>query len=109
MPSRLLDISWMTSGIGVVVRDDRRGVAGVHRVLDPHQAPSELAAGMQGREVLLAEALAHQQRHRQRVAERERRGRAGGRRQVQRAGFLGDAAVERDVGGLRQRRRAGRR
>ena len=43
-----------------------------------------------------------EQRHRQRVAERQRRRRARGRHQVHRARFLGDAAVERDVGRLRR-------
>ena len=36
---------------------------------------------------------------------RERRGRAGRRHEIQRAGFFGDLAVERDVGRLRERRR----
>ena len=44
MPRRLLDISWKTSGIGVDTRHDRRRVAGVHHVLDPHQPAAELAA-----------------------------------------------------------------
>ena len=105
MPSRLLDISWMTSGIGVDAATIGAASPRVHRLLDPHQPPAELAARMQGREVLLAEALAHQQRHRERVAERQRRGGARGRHQVHRTRFLGDAAVERDVGRLRQRRR----
>ena len=53
---------------------------------------------MQVREVLLAEALLDEQRHRERVAERERGRRARGRHEVQRAGLLGDA-------GSRARRR----
>ena len=68
----------------------------------PHQALAELAARVQVGEVVLAEAAPHQQRHRQRVAERERRGRARGRREVQRAGLLVDVRVER------RRRRPGR-
>ena len=42
--------------------------------------------------------LRTEQRHRERIAERERGRRARGRHEVHRAGFLGDAAVERHVG-----------
>ena len=100
MPRRLLDISWITSGIARrqrarSARRRRRASTFSTRI---RRAPS-LPPGCSDGEVLLAEALAHEQRHRQRVAQRERRGRAGGRHEVHRAGFLGDAAVERDVGG----------
>ena len=63
------------------------------------RAPPGVRAG----EVLGVEAARVQQRHRQRVAQRQLRGGAGGGRQVQRAGFLLDAAVEHDVGVPRQR------
>ena len=43
-------------------------------------------------------------RHRQRVAERQRRGGAGRRRQVQRTRFFVDVRIEHDVGGLAERR-----
>ena len=83
--------------------DDRRRRAGVHQRFDPHQFLSELAAGMQVGEVLFAEALLDEQRHRQRVTERQRRRRARRRNEVQRACLLGHAAVERQVSGLRER------
>ena len=99
----------MTSRIARVAADDGQLLARVHQLLDAHQALAELAARVQVGEVLLPEALAHEQRHRQRVAERERGGRARGRHEVQRARLLGDAAVERDVGRLAERRRRARR
>ena len=79
-------------------------LAGVHQLIEPHQALAELPARMEVREVLLPEALAHEQRHRERVAQRQRRRGAGGRREVERARFLVHAAVERDVGRLPERR-----
>ena len=99
----------MTSRHRRVGANDRRLLAAVHQLLDAHQPLAQLAAGMQVGEVLLPEALGDEQRHRQRVAERQRRGGAGGRHEVQRARFLRHAAVERDVGRLRQRRRRSRR
>ena len=84
---------------------DRRRGAAVHDVLDLHQPASELAGRMQRRELILAEPLADEERHRQRVAHREGGGRARRRHEVHRTGFLGDGAVERDVGGLGERRR----
>ena len=79
------------------------------RSLDLEQAAAEAAGGVQRGEVGLAEAVALEQRDRERVAERQRGGRAGGRREAERAGFLGDARVEHDVGGARQRRLPARR
>ena len=92
----------MTSRIGVASRTTGAASPACISALDAHQPRPELAARVEGRELLLAEALAHQQRHRQRVAERERRRGARGRHQVHRAGLFGDAAVERDVGRLRR-------
>ena len=89
-----------------VDRDPRQGLAGVHQRVRAHQALAQRAAGMQVGEVVLAEAAPDEQRHRQRVAERERRGRARRRRQIERARFLVDVGVEDDVGRLAQRRRA---
>ena len=66
----------------------------MHQLLDAHQPLAQLAARMQAGEVFLLEALGDEQRHGQRVAERQRRSRAGRRHQIQRAGFLRDAAVE---------------
>ena len=99
----------MTSRIRVSARTIGQSLARVHQRFDAHQPLAELAAGMQVREILLAEALLDEQRHRQRVADRERRGRARGRHEVHRARFFGHAAVERHVGGLRERRRRRRR
>ncbi len=59
--------------------------------------------GMRAREVLRAEATRLQQRDRQRVAQRQRGGRAGSGRQPQRAGFLG---APRRPGARRPRARA---
>ena len=59
---------------------------------------------MQVGELLFAKALAPRQRHRQRVAERERGRRARRRRQVHRARFFGHVAAQRDVRRLAERR-----
>ena len=79
---------------------DGRVVTAVHQLFDAHQPLSELSAGMQARKALLAEALGDEQRHRQRVSERQGRRRAGRRHQVHWARFFRDAAIERDVGCL---------
>ena len=52
---------------------------------------------MRAGEVVGIEAPGIEQRHRQRVAERERCGGTGGGRQVERAGFAVDVAIEMDV------------
>ena len=54
--------------------------------------PAERAARMRAREIVAAEAALHQ-RHGERVAERERRGGARGRREVERTGFLRRAGI----------------
>ncbi len=59
---------------------------------------------MRAGEVVGGEAARLQQGDRQRVAHRQRGGGAGGRRQVQRAGLLGDADVQVDLRRTRQRR-----
>ncbi len=84
---------------------DRRGGTRVHDVLDLHQPAAEFAGRMERRELILAEALANEERHGERVAHRQGGGRAGRRHQVHRTGLAGDGAVERDVGGPGQRRR----
>ena len=76
----------------------------MHQLIDPHQLLAELAARVNLREVLLAESLFDEQRHAQRIAHRERGGRARRRHEVQRARLFGHLAVQRDVGRLRQRR-----
>ena len=88
-----------------VGRDDRRVGAAVHQLIDAHQLLAELAARMDLGEVLFAESLFDEQRHAERVAHRERGGRAGGRHEIERARFFGHLAVERHVGRLRERRR----
>src|SRR6185369_14894810 len=75
----------------------------LHQLFGAHQSLTELSAWMQTGEVLLAESLGDQQRHRDRVAEGQRGGGAGRGNEVHRAGFLGDTAVQGDVCGLRQR------
>lgn len=52
------------------------------------------------REVLLREALGGEGRNGERVAEGERCGRGRGRRQIERAGFAADVAVEMHIGVL---------
>ena len=79
-------------------------VAGVHQLLDPHQTLAQLAAGVKVCEVLGAEPFLDQERHRQRVAERQSGRGAGRRHEVERARLLGDVTVERDVGKLAQGR-----
>jgi hypothetical protein len=62
------------------------------------QLAPERAARVRAREVLGPKPARIQQRHGERVAQRQLRGGAGRGRQVQRAGFLLDAAVQHDVG-----------
>ncbi|MCY1231641.1 hypothetical protein D9M72_440980 [compost metagenome] len=66
------------------------------------QLAPERAAGVRAGEVFLTKAARIEHRHRQRIAERQRRGGAGRRRQVQRAGFFLDRRVQVDVGQLGQ-------
>jgi hypothetical protein len=67
----------------------------VHQIADMHQqAPAERTAGMGAGEILRAEAARVEQRDRQRIPQRQRRGGAGRRRQSQGAGFLRHAGVE---------------
>ena len=84
--------------------DDRRIGAAVHQLIDAHQLLAQLAARMNLGEVLFAESLFDEQRHAQRVAHRERGGRAGGGHEIERTRFFRHLAVERDVGRLRERR-----
>ena len=84
--------------------DARHVIALVHQLLDSHQPFSEPAAGVQTGEVIGLKALFDQDRHGQRVAERQHRGGAGCRHEIHRAGFFRHAAVERDVSRQSQRR-----
>jgi len=76
----------------------------VHQALDPPQLLPEFPAGVEVREILFVKTLLNEQGHRECVAERERGGRARGRNQVHRAGFLGHAAIQRDIRRLGERR-----
>ena len=58
---------------------------------------------MRAREILRGEAARLEHRDRERIAHRQRRRGAGGGREVERAGFLGDADVERDVAACAER------
>jgi hypothetical protein len=68
------------------------------------QAATERAAGVRASEILGAEAAGIEQGDGEGVAEREGGGGAGGRCQVVRAGFLGDAGIEMHIGFARQGR-----
>ena len=79
-------------------RRQHRQRIGEHHVVHPReQPPAERAARMEPREVLAPESLLLEQRHRERVAERERGGGARGRREVVRARLLAHPRVERHV------------
>ena len=65
---------------------------------------AELAAGVQMGEVVLPETAPDQQRHRERIAERQRGRRARGRREIHRTRLFGHVTVQRDVGGPAERR-----
>ena len=105
MPSRLLFISWMTSGIGVsrpTRRDARRPASisdSTRMSFWPRRPP-----GCRSAKWSASKPLRCDKRHRQGIAERERRGRAGRRRQVHRTRFFGDVAAQRHVGRLAERR-----
>ena len=86
-------------------RDARHVRAGPHHVRDPQQQPpAEIAGRMRSREVLLGESAGLQQRDRERIADRERGGRARGRREIQGAGFRRHTDLEVHRRGARQRR-----
>ncbi len=74
MPEALAGISSMTSRIGSSRPTTGAVVAAVHQLPGAHQALAEHAAGVQVGEVLGLESLLDQHRHRQRVAQRQRRG-----------------------------------
>ena len=86
------------------LRHARHLLAAMHEVVDTQQAAAERSRGMQEREVVGREAALLEQRHRERVAERHRDGRAGRRRQAERTGLFRYADVERDVGRAAERR-----
>ena len=68
------------------------------------EPPPDGSARMRAGEVLDRKAARVEQHERQRVAERQRGGGAGRRRETQRSRFGIDRGVEMHVGGLRERR-----
>ena len=74
----------------------------VHEVGDAQPAGAQLAAGVQAGEILLAESPVLEQRHRQRVAESERGGRACRRGETEGTGLPGAPGEQHDGAGLRQ-------
>jgi hypothetical protein len=90
--------------------DRYRRVFGQRRNIDLHdvgdvgqQLAAQRATGVGAGEIVGAETARVEQGDRQCIAEGQCRGGAGGRGQVQRAGFLVDAGVEVDVGFLGER------
>lgn len=84
-----------------LLADGGNVLARTHDVLNvDEQAAAEGSARMAAREVLLREALGGEGRNGERVAEGERCGRGRGRRQIERAGFAADVAVEMHIGVL---------
>ena len=82
----------------------RHRVAAAHHVAHMReQLASEAAARVRSGEVVFAKSARVEQRDRERIAERHLRRRAGGRREVQGAGFLIDRAADDDVGVLGER------
>ena len=76
-----------------------------HDVFDMNEkTPAERAAGVAAGEVFLAEAFRRETCHGKRVSERERAGRRACRREVERAGFAFDVAVDVNVGVAGERR-----
>ena len=83
----------------------RHGVAAAHDVMHMRQQFSaQRATGVGAGKILFPETARVQQRHGQRVAQRELRRGAGSWRQVQRAGFPGHTAVQNHVSLPGQRR-----
>jgi hypothetical protein len=88
--------------VGGAVARQLRALA--HDVRDVHEeAAAQRAARVMLGELLAAEAARFQQRHRERVAQRQRRGGARRGRQVERARFLVDAGIQVHVRLARER------
>ncbi len=71
------------------------------------KAAPDHPAGMEFREIFLLKSARLEQHHGKRVAEREHDGRARGRGQIERTGFLLDVDVEEDIAILPQGRLSG--
>ncbi len=66
----------------------------MHQLLDAHEFLAEVAAGVEGGEVLRLKSLLDQHRHRQRIAEGEHGCRARGRHKVHGARLFRDLTVQ---------------
>ena len=88
----------------VPTRHQRQPVADMHDLADLHQAGAELAAGMEGAEMVRREAARLEQGDGQRIADDQLQQRRGRRRQPVRAGFRRARQEQHDVGRARQRR-----
>ena len=89
-------------------RGDRHAVAPMHDLAHLHQAGAELAARMEGAEMVGREAARLQQRDGQRIADDELQQRRGGRGQPVRAGLRHARQEQHDIRLARQRRRFAR-
>ena len=83
-----------------------QGIAGVHDLSDSSEAPADAASGMEVGEVFGLPSATPAHFEGEGVAEGKHHGRGGGGREVERAGFGGDASVEEDVACLCQSRSA---
>jgi hypothetical protein len=79
------------------------GVASVHELADAGEALAQLAAGVEGGEILSAEAFFDGDGDGEGVSEGEHCGGGSGGGEAHSAGLGGDAAVERDVAGEGER------
>ena len=85
-------------------RHERHRVAGMHDLADLGQAGAELAARMEGAEMVRREAARLQQRDRERIADDQLQQRRRRRRQPVRAGLRRLRQQQHHVGFARQRR-----
>src|SRR6266478_2150775 len=80
-----------------VSRDSGKSIASVHLMLDAEKFLAETPCGMKRGEIIGAEATPFEKRDRESVADGHGDGGARGGREIERASFLADADVERDV------------
>ncbi len=93
----------MTCGIRGTGTHDRSLLATLHQLFGPHEFLTQFSTRVKAREMLLTEALRHEKRHRQRVAQGQGRRRTCRRHQIHWARFFRNAAIEGDIGGLGER------
>ena len=82
----------------------RRRIARMHQRFDATKFFAQASTGMQRREVFFLEAAAFQQRNCERVAHGHRRGRGGGRCEIERASFFFHRDIQNDVARAGERR-----